>query len=189
MVKQNKDTYSDCWIYILLLTTLTILLESLKPYTFKVLGVDLTFALFLLPFTYFIANYILKKYDYKKSISAVAVSAVIFVCYSVMISFTIGEKFILSSVSGELCAYIVSQYVSLTIYYFLMNNTKSPSALIFLNYMFALIVYYMFYTIINLSRITMDTYWTGYFITILFQGIICIIITVLDKKIKRGQEK
>ena len=187
--KKKEELYNDCWMYVLLLTTLTILLESLKTYTFKIAGVQLTYALFLLPFAYLIVNYITKKYDYKKAVAAIAISGVMFVCFSAIMSFAVGERLILTSISGEFCGYIVSQFINLTIYMFLLNNTKSPIILVYLNYIFALIVYYMFYTLIYLNTINLDHYWTGYFITLAFQEVICVPITLLDKKIKRGREK
>lgn len=187
--KKKEELYDDCWMYVLLLTTLTILLESLKTYTFKIAGVQLTYALFLLPFAYFIVNYITKKYDYKKAVAAIAISGVMFVSFSAIMAFAIGERLILTSISGEFCGYIVSQFVNLTIYMFLLNNTKSPIILVYLNYIFALIVYYMFYTLIYINTLNLDNYWTGYFITLAFQELICVPITMLDKKIKRGREK
>lgn len=187
--KKEEVIYNDCWIYILVLTTLVILLESLKDYTFKIHGVNLTYAIFLLPLIYFIVNYIAKKYDYKKAIAAIAISGVMFVCFGAIMSFALGERLILSSVSGEFCGYAVSQFVNLTIYMFLLNNTKLPIPLIYLNYLFSLIIYYMFYTLIYLNMIILDNFWTGYFITLGIQSIICIPIAIIDKKIKRGQDK
>ena len=190
MAKKIKESlYNDCWMYILLLTTLAILIESLKTYTFKISGVRLTYSLFLLPFTYLIVNYITKKYDYKKAVSSIAISGVMFVCFSAIMSFAVGERLILSSISGEFCGYIVSHFISLTIYMFLLNNTKSPYILVLLNYLFALIVYYMFYTLIYLNTIILDNFWKGYFITLGIQVVLCIPIAIIDKKIKRGREK
>lgn len=185
---RKKDEYRDCWIYILLLSTLVILIESLKYYTFTIVGVSLSYSIFLLPLTYFLTNYIEKKYDYKKAISAIAISGVLFVCYSAIISFGLGQRLILSSISGEFIGYVISQLVNLTIFNFLQNNTKSPLLLIYLNYIFSLIVYYMFYTLIYLKMILLDQYWKGYFITLTIQIIICIPIAIIDKKIKRGIE-
>lgn len=185
----HENLYDDCWMYILLLTTLVILLESLKTYTFKIAGINLTYSLFPLPFIYLLTNYIAKKYDYKKSIAAIAISGVLFVCFVATISFALGERLVLSSISGEFCAYVASQFVNLTIYMFIINNTNSPYLLIFLNYLFSLIVYYMFYTLIYLHLIILDTYWKGYFITLGIQTIICLLIALLDKKVARGLEK
>ena len=101
-------------------------------------------------------------------------------------SFAVGERLILSSISGELCGYVVSHFVNLTIYMFLLNNTKSPVILVLLNYMFSLIVYYMFYTLIYLNMIVLDSFWKGYFITLAMQFVLCIPIAIYDKSIKRG---
>lgn len=185
--KKKEEDYNDCWMYILLLTTLVILLESLKTYTFQVAGVHLTYAVFLLPLIYLLANYITKKYDYKKTVAAIAISGVLFVSFVAVISFALGERLILTSLTGEFCGYVISQFVNLTIYMFLLNNTKSPFILILLTYLFSLIVYYMFYTLIYLNMITLDTYWKGYFITLGIQTILCIPISYIDKKIARGK--
>ena len=76
MTKNKKnELYDDSWIYILLLTTLAILLESLKSYTFKISGVNITYSIILLPIVFLIANYITKKYSYKRCVAAIAISA------------------------------------------------------------------------------------------------------------------
>ncbi len=186
--RKENEIYNDSWLYIMLLTTLVILLESLKSYKFNVYGTSLTYSLFLLPLIYFIVNYIAKKYDYKKAIAAITLSGGLLVLFVVIMSFALGERFFLSSITGEFCAYIASQLVNLTIYMFLLNNTKSPYLLVFFNYLFSLIVYYMFYTLIYLNMIILDNFWLGYFITLGIQFIICIPLAFIDKKIKRGKD-
>ena len=187
--KKDEELYQDAWLYVLLLTTLVILIESLKDYTFNIHGISLTYSLIPLPIVYFIVDYIVKKFDYKQAIVAISVSGVIFVCFSAIVSFGLGERLILSSVSGEFCGYVISQFVNLTIYYYIINSTRGSYTLVFLNYIFALIVYYFFYTIIHLDSITADGYWTTYFLTLIIQAIICIPLTIIDYKIKRGHER
>lgn len=187
--KRKEAIYEDCWMYILLLTTLVILLESLKSYMFRIGDVYLTYSVFLLPFVYLLANYITKKYDYKKTVAAIAISGVMSVCFVAVMSFALGKQLMLSSLSGQFCGYVISQFVNLMIYTFLLNNTRCPWILIFLTYLFSLIIYYMFYTLIYLNMIVLDNFWKGYFITLAIQSIVCIIITTIDKKIKRGREK
>lgn len=187
--KTKEQIYNDCWMYILLLTTLVILLQSLKSYTFSFLGVNLTYAILFLPLVYFLINYITKKYDYKKAVAAIAISGVVSVCFVVIIDFALGRQITLSNLSGEFCGYVISQLINLTIYNFLLNNTKSPTILIFLTYLFSLIVYYMFYTLIYLNMIILDNFWTSYLITIGIQFILCFPLSVVDKRILRGQEK
>ena len=187
--KKEDEIYNDCWLYVLLLTTLVVLIESIKKYTFSICHTNLTYGIFLLPIQYFIASYIAKKYDYKKAIASIAISGVILVCFSAIISFFLKESLILTNVSGEFFGYVISQFVFLQIYFFLLNNTKFPPIIVYLDYMFSIFTFYIFYTLVYINHINLNHYWTGFFLTMLIQGIICIGLVYLDCKIKRGQEK
>ena len=158
--KEKEELYNDSWMYIL-----------------------------LLPLIFLITNFITKKYDYRKTVVAISISGVAMVLYIAVMSFAVGKTFVITDISGGFCGYVISQLVNLTIYAFLLNNTKSPGLLVYVNYLFALIVLYMFYTLISLDKIRLDNFWSGYFVTLLVQSIICIILTIVDKKIKRGIEK
>ena len=58
MTKEElQEMYNDSWIYIMLLSTIVILTESLKNYTF-VLTTKITYAIFLIPVILFISNFI-----------------------------------------------------------------------------------------------------------------------------------
>ena len=185
MKKNKKET--DLWIYVLLLTTLVILTESLKTYTFKIFGVNLTYSLILLPVTYLLIGIIAKKFDYKKAIAAIAVSAVIFVSFAFIIAYFIDGNFILRSISGEFCAYVLSAFTFLTIYVFLLNNTESPQLIVAVNFLFSLVVYYMFYTLLYMDLVVTETYWAGYILTLIIQFPICICLSIIDNKTPRGQ--
>lgn len=187
--KKDEKLYQDSWLYILLLTTLVILIESLKNYTFNINGINLSYSLIPLPIVYFLIHYIAKKFDYRQAVVAISVSGVIFVCFSAIVSFGLGERLILSSISGEFCGYVISQFINLTIYYYIINNTRAPYTLIFLTYIFSLIVYYFFYTIIYLDSIIYNEYWSEYFLTLGIQTIICLVLTAVDCKLKRGHER
>ena len=185
MKKIKKE--NDVSMYVVLLTTLLILTESLKTYTFKLFGADLTYSLLLLPIVYFLIDIIAKKFDYKRAIAAIAIGGVIFVSYSFIMAYFVESNYILRSISGEFCAYIVSAFVNLTIYMFLLNNTESPRILVILTYLFSLIAYYMIYTMIYLNMLMFDNYWVGYFITLFIQLFICIGLAIVDKKTERGE--
>ena len=184
--KKLEEKYNDCWIYILLLVTLAILIQSVKSYTFSILNTTIGYNTLLLPGTFFIVNYICKKYDYKKAIAAISLSGVMMVSFIVVINFALGKNIMLSSMTGDFCGYVVSHFINLLIYEFLLNNTRSPYYLIFLTYLFSIIVYYMVYTLIHLNLVILDGYWTRYFITIFIELIICIPVSFIDKQIKRG---
>ena len=122
------------WIYIFLLSTIVMLAHSLKDYTFSFDNITLTYSIFILPFIYFITNYITKKYGYTKSIIGISVSGVVLVLFGLIMSFVIGGNFSFYDIAGEFCGYVISQFVNLTIYQFLLVNTQENFILIFLTY-------------------------------------------------------
>ena len=192
MKKKNislEEKYEEFWIYILLLTTLVIFLSSLKSYTFKLMGVDLTYAVFFLPLIYFIANYITKMFDYKKTVAAIAISGVMSICFLAIISFAMGKNLILTKHSADFCGYVVSQFFNLTLYQFLVSNKKNTLINLFIINLLALIIFYFFYTLKNKKDISYGTYCLVYGLTIVIQDIICIPLTILDFKIKKKENK
>lgn len=190
MTKKVKKLYDDSWMYILLLTTLVILLYSLSSYQLEISGIKLSYSVFGLPFAFFITNYITKKYNYAKAITAIAASGVSMVLFILIMNFALGKVTILSNVSGHFCAYVISQFVNLMIYYFLLQNTTPKLPLVFLSYVFAAIVFYMFYTLIYLDMMVVDSYWKGYFISLAIQSVVSLCLAIIDTKfIKRGRDE
>ena len=176
------------WVYVLLLSTIVILAQSLKDYTFSFDNITLTYSIFVLPIVYFVTNYITKKYGYTKSIVGISVSGVSLVLFSLIMSFVIGTKFSFYDICGGFCGYVVSQFVNLTIYQFLLVNTNNSFVLIYLTYLFAFVVNYLFYTLIYMNLLVFDNYWISYFTTLIIQGILCFLLTFFDVNIKRGSE-
>lgn len=187
--KKKTQVYDDSWMYILLLITLVILVESLKTYTFDIGTTSITYSIVLLPLVYFLSNYITKKYNYQKTIVAISASAVSMVLFYLIMSLILGKNIDLIIISSQFCGYVISQFINLSIYYFLLQNTTCPFVLVFLTHVFSLLTFYMFYTLIGLATISISSYWVGYFVTIGIQVIICILLTFIDSFIKRGIEK
>lgn len=186
---KKKKEPDDSWLYILLLSTIVILGGALKNYTFSIKNITLTYTIFILPIIYLLTNYITKKYSYTKGVSAICLSTVAFVLFTYGIGYGLGRPINFLAIGGEVSGYLISQMINLYIYVFLLNNTKSPVLLVWLNYMFSLVIFYMFYTLINLSVLVTSSYWSGYFLTLSIQAIECILITTIDHKVKRGLEK
>lgn len=176
------------WVYVLLLSTIVILAHSLKDYTFYVENLSLTYAIFILPIVYFVTNYITKKYGYAKSVIGIAISGLLLVLFALVMSFVIGRNFSFYDISGEFCGYVVSQFVNLTIYQFLLVNTTGSFILTFLTYMFAFVVYYLFYTLLYMNLLVFDNYWVSYFSTLILQGMLCLLLTFFDVHITKGLE-
>ena len=186
MTKEElQEMYNDSWIYIMLLSTLVILTESLKNYTF-VFTTKITYSIFLIPVILLITNYITKKYGFKRSLLAIAISTLSLIAFVAIMYFAIGINFSFSIVSGQVVGYLVCQLVNLFIYCFLLNNTSSPYILVLINYIFALIAFYLAYTVMQADLVIGKDFWGGYFITLVIQLVEIIVITLFDKSIKRG---
>ena len=187
----KKDAiYNDSWIFTLLLSTLLILAESVKTYTFTLPNITprLSYSIILIPIIYLILNYITKKYGSKKSISSMCLSAVAVIVYLLIMTFALNQTFSIKPISGELCAYLISSMANIIIYNYLLNNSTLPWLLIFINYMCSCTIFHMFYTIIYLESVTTAHFWQSYFITLGIELIIVLIISIFDKTIKRGRE-
>lgn len=174
------------WVYILLLSTIVILGHALKDYSFSFDNVSLTYSIFILPVVFFITNFITKKYGYGKSIVAVSFSGVALVVFSFLMSLIIGQQFNFYDICGGFCGYVVSQFVNLSIYQFIITNTNSSFILIYLTYIFAFVVFYLFYTLIYMNLLVFDNYWISYFSTLIIQGVLCFLLVFFDVNIKRG---
>ncbi len=188
-MSRDDNIYDDCWLYILLLSTLVILIESLRSYSFKLLGNQLSYSLLLLPVTYFLVNYICKKYDYKKAISAIALSAVLLVAFTVIMEFALGGVIDFTGISGICCGYVLSQFMNLTFYLFIINNTRQSYFLILFNYWFAIIIYSIVSVLLYLDKLVLLDFIRDYLLTLGLQFIIVIPLAFLDKKVLRGVEK
>lgn len=182
----KKEKYNDSWMYILLLSTFVILTESVKTYSFYLKDIKLSYTVFLIPITFAITNYITKKYGIIKSLLSLIISLISLVFFVAIMSFTVGKPLNLEILCSGLIGYIISQVINIFIYKFLLVNTSSPFRLVYLNYIFANIVFYMTKTISNMSVVINDGYWKTYIASIVIQAVLCIFITMLDVKIKAG---
>ncbi len=185
--KKKSQVYEDSWIYILLLSAVVILQQSLKNYTFIIDDFNLSYSLFLLPVIYFLTNYITKKKGYQKSIMAISISAMAMVIFVLFMNLCTGKGFELYNVAGDFCGYFISQLINLTIYEFLLDNTKPNYILLLLTYIFALVVNYLFYSLFYISSIAIDNYWVIYFTTLILQTMLVMLLAFIDMQIKRGK--
>ena len=183
---QNKTRYNDSWMYILLLSTIVILAEALRTYNFPIFGVNITYALFLLPLMYGVTNYITTKYGFRRTIIGIGISILSLLAFILLMDFAMGKEADFASISGGLAGYIISQLVNTLIYKFLIVNTNRPYLLVLLNYIFAYIVFYMLYTLVHMNIIVAETFWIGYFVTIGIQTIMSIILAFVIRKVKLG---
>ena len=179
VVKQEEVS---SWVYILLLTAVAILGWVLGKFDFNIGKATLTFAVFAYPFRYFIANIITKKYGYKETMNGISYSACLMLLFIIVASL-LGQRDIdYIPVTGEIFGYLASQMINLTIYYYLYMNTDGNKLTILATYIFAMLVDNLI-SMLFISRMTMvDAFWRTYFVTILIESTISIILIKFDEK-------
>lgn len=170
------------WVYILLLTAVAILGWVLGKFEFNIGKATLTFAIFAYPFRYFIANIITKKYGYKETMNGISYSACLMLLFIIVASLLGQHDIDYIPVTGEIFAYLASQMINLTIYYYLYMNTEGNKLAILATYIFAMLIDNLI-SMLFISRMTMvDAFWRTYFVTILIEAIISIILINFDEK-------
>lgn len=137
----------------------------------------------MIPFLFLINNYISKKFGYKKGLLSIIISSISVTLFIILMSFSLNKVFDFSIYKGELLSYIISQLLNLIIYRYIQHNTKSSYPVVFLSYVFSLIIFHMVYTLSYLDTTILDGYWIRYLLNISIEVIVCICITILDKKV------
>ena len=170
------------WVYILLLTAVAILGWVLGKFNFNIGKATLTFAIFAYPFRYFIANIITKKYGYKETMNGISYSACLMLLFMIASSLLGEHNVDYVPVTGEIFGYLASQMINLTIYYYLYMNTDGNKLAILATYIFAMLVDNLI-SMLFISRMTMvDAFWRTYFVTIMIEAMISIILINYDTK-------
>lgn len=170
------------WVYILLLTSITILGWVLGKFDFTIGKATLTVAVFAYPFRYFIANIITKKYGYKEAMNGISYSACLLLLFAIVAGL-LGEQDInYIPLTGELFGYMLSQMLNLSIYYYLLinyDNSKFP-------YLGAYVAAMLTDTLVSMlfaSRLVILTsFWRTYFVTVCIEVIISIFLIYFDNK-------
>ncbi len=170
------------WIYILLLTAVAILGWVLGKFEFNIGKATLTVAIFAYPFRYFIANIITKKYGYKETMNGISYSACLMLLFMIASSLLGEHNVDYVPVTGEIFGYLASQMINLTIYYYLYMNTDGNKLAILATYIFAMLVDNLI-SMLFINRMTMvDAFWRTYFVTIMIEAMISIILINYDTK-------
>ena len=179
----KKESQSELWIYILLQSSLLIFVESLKTYHFKIHGNLISLSIPILPLIFLILNIIIRKYGGKKALLSILISSIISVLFIFLMSFAMKKTFDFAIYRGELLSYCISQLLNIFLYRFIDKNTKKSYPIIFLSYIFSLIIFHMIYTLSYLDTTILDGYWIRYLLNITIEVLVCIPITIIDKKI------
>lgn len=180
--KVVKEEEVSSWVYILLLTAIAILGWVLGNFDFNIGKASLTLAIFAYPFRYFVANIITKKYGYKETMNGISYSACLMLLFIIVASLLGEHNIDYIPVTGEIFGYLASQMINLTIYYYLYMNTDGNKFAILATYIFAMLVDNLI-SMLFISRMAIvEAFWRTYFVTILIEAIISIVLIIFDDK-------
>ena len=171
----QKEEKNDLWIYLLLQSALLIFIESLKTYHFSIKGTLISLSIPILPFIFLTINKITKKYGIKKALLSVLISTLLALLFIFLMSFAMKKQIDFAIYRGEILSYVISLIINIFLYKFLEKNTKRTYPVVFL--------FHMVYTLSYLDTTILDGYWIRYLLNITIEIIVCIPLTIIDKKL------
>ena len=148
----NKEVNRLTYAYTFLLSAAVIFILSLKSFTFNILGNHISYAIFMMPFIYFLVELIILNYF------------------------------------GITFAYFLSQFLNLSIYYYMLDNYKTPLFFVILNMIFCLLINNMLYMLFTSGMVFTDTFWTSYTLVVILQFIICVVLSIIINLVRQGIE-
>lgn len=180
----NRLTYA----YTFLLSAAVVFILSLKSFTFNILGNSISYAIFIMPFLYFLVELIVKEIGYKPAKVAILTSTVVVYISSILIDVMFEVKFSILNYFGVTFAYFLSQFLNLSIYYYMLDNYKTPLFFVILNMIFSLLVHNMLYMLFTTGMVFTNTFWLSYMLIVVLQFMICVVLSVIINLVKQGIE-
>ena len=180
--KRKNEEEVGSWVYILLLSSTTILAWVLNKFDFEFGKVTLTLAVFVYPFLYFIANIITKKYGVKESINAITYSAGLMLLFAMVAGILTEQEIDYIPLTGELFGYMMSQAVNLSIYFYLYMNTLMGKFVLLANYVFVMMINNFIAMLFASRMVLLRSFWKSFLAIILIQAAISIILILFDNK-------
>ena len=178
---KKKTKYNDSWIYIFLLSSFTILFDTLSNYNINIYNVTISSSYLLLPLIFYLQNIIFNKFSNKTNISSILISILSVFVFSIIMDFSLGKEIILKDLSLELVILMIASYINLLFFNYIKYETKEPYILILISYLLVNIIYHLIYVLFNINSIVFKYYFKEYILVIFIQFIIIIIISIIDK--------
>ncbi len=188
MDEMESDIKTLTISYTFLLSSLIIFLLSLESFKLNLFNNSVSIAIFIMPLAYFLVDMILKEIGLKPAKIAIVVSTIILFIAILVTDNVFNIEFNILKYIGTILAYSISQFLNISIYYYMLGNYKTPLFFVFLNLVFALLVNNMFYMFFNSNMIFNNTFWAGYIVVICIQTLICMILAIILNLIEQGIE-
>lgn len=177
--KELKIERNDSWVYVVLLSALSILISSIRKYTFSISGINVGYSAIIIPFIYYT---IINKYNRKKSIISLLTAVLSVSLYIIIFSFALNKKVNQIQLASETLPLLISGLVTIFTYRYLLKNTRKNKLLLFLTYMFSVIIYNLLYIMLVINTVSLTNYWERYLLTTIIEFIIFIPLTFIEPK-------
>ncbi len=184
----NLEVNNLTLAYTFLLSTLIIFVKSLESFKLVLFDNTVSFSIFAIPFVYFLVDVILKEIGLKPAKIATFCSIIVLIIVTLVTDNIFGFEFNFLSFFGIVLAYFISQFLNISIYYYMLSNYKTPLFLVFFNMVFCLLVNNMIYMFFSMNMIFNNTFWASYIIIICIQVLICMILTIILNLVEQGIE-
>ena len=182
----EKEVNTDLLWFTFILSIIAVIFTAVRPYTFAISNYDVSFSIFIFPFTILMSNYITKKIGYKNSFIAILISSLIVLLFLILTDDIIGKQIDYVLVLSQSISFFVSLFVNLAVYYYILINLEKEKSiiLIYFSYLFSILINFIIYMFFMIS--ISDYFWELYFTSIIIQAIISVILVMFDIRIERG---
>ncbi len=185
----EKEVKNLAFGYIFLMVSFIIFFVVLHSFNFYLFDTKLNYSIFILPFILFMEDAILKEVGYKYGVEALVFSSIILFLTSIGTDYILNVDFDLVKHIGIVLAYIISQFVNMLIYYYMLDNYRTPYFFVVANMMFSILIYNMFYMLFSLGLVFTSDFWYSYTIVAIIQTLLSMICGILLNIIKQGVDK
>ena len=188
MLEMESDIKTLTISYTFLLSALVIFLLSLESFKLSLFGNSVSIAIFVFPFVYFLVDIILKEIGYKPAVIATVVSLIVLFITLIVTDKIFNVDFSLLRYFGVVLGYGISQFLNISIYYYMLSNYTTPLFLVILNLVFVLLINNMLTMFFSNNMVFTDTFWASYIVVTCIQVLICMILAILLNLVEQGIE-
>lgn len=182
----NEDVTGLICAYIFLLASCILLVEVFDNFKVDLIDINTTYKVVFLPFIFFLVNVITKKFGFRIATISIVVSTIASFLFSSCLNVILLSKVNIFLTIGDVVGFMVAMFINLSIYYYLLINTKMSFFPILLTYIFSLLINNLTSMLFKYNMIYSTYFWQEYVLLILVQFILILPLTVIDREIKRG---
>lgn len=182
----DEDVTGLICSYIFLLASCLLLVEVLDNFKVNVIDINTTYKVVFLPVIFFLTNVVTKKFGFRVATISIVISTIASFLFSSFLNVILLSKINIFLTIGDVIGFMVAMFINLSIYYYLLINTKMSFIPVILTYIFSLLINNLTSMLFKYNMIYSTYFWQEYVLLILIQFIVILPIAIIDREIKRG---